>query len=61
MEKTRIAAPAPQGTHEARAVRAGQMASVLEAEARQGEMLVATARALFSGVPAEQGEVHRFG
>ena len=45
----------------ARAVRAGQMASVLEAEARQGETLVATARALFSGVPAEQGEVHRFG
>ncbi len=45
----------------ARAVRAGQMASVLEAEARQGETLVATARALFSGVPAEPGEVHRFG
>ena len=45
----------------ARAVRAGQMASVLEADARQGETLVATARALFSAVPAEAGQVHRFG
>ena len=45
----------------ARAVRAGQMATVLEADARQGGTLVATARALFSGVPAEAGQVHRFG
>jgi acyl-coenzyme A thioesterase PaaI-like protein len=45
----------------ARPVRAGRMASVLEADARQGETLVATARALFSGVPTEEGQVCRFG
>lgn len=44
----------------AAAVRAGQLASVLEADAWQGTTRVATARALFSGVPAEPGQVHIF-
>ena len=44
----------------ARAVRAGQMASVLEAEVRQGEVLVATARSLWSGVAVERPVVIRF-
>ena len=44
----------------ARPVRAGQLASVLDAEIRQGDALVAVARALFSGAPAERGITHRF-
>lgn len=45
---------------QARPVRAGGMASVLEAEVRQGEALVATSRALWSGVAVEAPAVIRF-
>ncbi len=45
---------------EARPVRAGQMASVLDAEIRQGGVLVATARSLWSGVAVEAPVIRRF-
>ena len=44
----------------ARPVRAGKLASVFDAEAWQGDALVAVARALFSAVAPQQGVMHRF-
>ena len=44
----------------ARPVRAGKLASVFDAEAWQGDVLVAVARALFSGAASQQGVMHRF-